>query len=74
MEDDKIIKQYNTYISTKEQFLSIMNEFTYYKYEIMKHNLNLKAEKKSHDLKINNLITNILNKEDEISKIVSLYV
>ena len=74
MEDDKIIKQYNSYISTKEQYLSIMNEFTYYKYEIMKTNLNLKTEKKSHDLKINNSITNILNKEDEISKIVSIYV
>ncbi len=74
MEDDKIIKQYNTYISTKEQYLFIMNEFTYYKYEIMKTNLNLKTEKKSHDLKINNSITNILNKEYEISKIVSLYV
>jgi len=74
MEDNKIIKQYNAYISSKEQFLSIMNEFTYYKYEIIKHNLSLQSEKKSHDLKINNLITNILNKEDEISKIVSLYV
>lgn len=70
MEDDLNIKHMNTYINTKQQYQSIINEFNYYRHEMMMENINLKKESKLTELVIKNIVKGIISKEDELCKIV----
>ena len=70
MEDEINLRQYNNYLTTKEEFRNILNEFNYYKHEMVKEKIKLKMENKSNELKLRNFISNVNKKEEEISKIV----
>ena len=69
-DDDNFLINYKNYISAKEEFRKIINEFNYYKHKMIKESLNLKMENKSKELKLENQISNLNTKQDELSKIV----